>query len=252
MKVLSELKKILSSAAEGDKTKTPHQPTKWVDAQKFELDNAIQFMNSEFYKSAIDTINDPNNIMSKGYVDQSTLQEYFGNDIKQWQDFVQHISEKSVLEIGPCVASQLSLWDVASERYVIEPLYNEVIKYQQDKFGKTAFLNLHGFALPAEQLIHELVQKIDGAVLIRNCLDHTPLWPFILSNISEYMTKGSYLLLWNDLHHPPGYEDGHYDITTNVDLFRRLLTNMGFTIMNEYQYPDSPCVNFGCLAVKNR
>ena len=222
----------------------------WTDAQKYEFEHAIHFMNSDSFKLVINEINDPNNLVSKGFVDSLTLKEFFGNDINQWHDFVKHITGKAVLEIGPCVASQLSQWDVASERYVVEPLYYKVLEYQRSKFGKTAFLNLQGFTLPAEHRIDELVNKINGALLVRNCIDHSPMWPFILSNITEYMTKGSYLLLWNDLYHAPGYEEGHYDITKDVDAFRHLIVNMGFDIKNEYQYLDSPCINFGCLAVR--
>lgn len=231
-------------------TQLPKKDTLWADAQKYELDNAIYVMHSEHFKVVIDTYTNPMNSVSTGYVNKTTIKEFFGDDLTRWQDFVKHITGKVVLEIGACTASQLSLWDVASERYVIDPLYNQIVDYQHKEFGKTAFLNLHGFSLPAETLVESLVNKVDGALLIRNCIDHSPLWPFILSNIVEYMTKGSYLLIWNDLYHPPGYEDGHYDITDNVDEFRRLISNMGFNILIDYQNEDSPCVNFGCLAIK--
>lgn len=233
-----------------DSENVPRRQAKWEDAQKYELDSAIHFMNSEHFRLIINKFNDSENSVSRGFVDELTLVEFFGNNLSRWKDFVEHIKDKTVLEIGPCVASQLSLWDVASSRYVIDPLYDDIVKYQQNYFGETGFVKIKGFSVPAEHRVDELVGRVDGALLIRNCLDHTPLWPFVLSNITEYMVKGSYLLLWNDLHHPPGYEEGHYDITSNIDLFRRLIENLGFELVLEYQNQDSPCINFGCLAVR--
>jgi hypothetical protein len=245
LRKIKGLKSRLTPQALGIATARP-----WVDAQKYELDSAIHFMQSDFFKSTLDDFNKPANLMSTGYVYPLMLTEFFADDLARWKSFVQHVAGKVVLEIGPCVASHLSLWDVAAERYAIDPLYDEILAYQQQKFGKTAFVNLQGFSMPAEVLIESLVNKVDGALLIRNCIDHSPSWPFILSNIAEYMARGGYLLIWNDLYHPPGYEEGHYDITDNVDAFRRLIKNMGFDIVLEYQNKDSPCVNFGCLAIK--
>lgn len=178
------------------------------------------------------------------------LKEFFANDDDRWQSFVAHIAGKYVLEIGPCVASQLSTWDVAARRYVIEPLYEQIADYQRQTFGMTAFRSIDAYARSAEELIAELVDKIDGAILIRNCIDHSPQWPFILSNVASYAARGAYLLLWNDLFHAPGYEEGHYDITRDYIGFRRLIENLGFNILLDYQAP-SVNINYGCLAVRS-
>ena len=225
-------------------------PLDWSDAQRFELHHAIQYMQTPGFAATVDTLNSLEKNASTGYVDPLMLKEFFASDHSIWLQFVDHIRGKTTLEIGPCIATQLSLWDIANRRIVIEPLYNQVVEYQAAHFGKTAFRQVEAFTMGAEKLIDELVGKVDGALLIRNCLDHSPAWPFILSNIADYMAPGSVLLLWNDLLHPKQYLNGHYDITDNVASFRRLIENLGFEILDEYENPTGECLNFGCRALR--
>jgi len=226
------------------------QKLKWDDAQKYEFSSAVEFMHGDFFKTVLGTINDEANKVSRGYIDELMFKEFFGADKRLWIDFVEHITDKTVMEIGSCVATLLSTWDVAACRYVIDPLYCRIVEYQNSNFGCNAFINVVGYSIPAEELVEDLICKIDGALLIRNCLDHSPNWPFILSNASDYMASGAYLLLWNDLMHGPGYEAGHYDITNDIGKFKRLVTNLKFNLVLEYSSPSNPNLNWGCLARK--
>jgi hypothetical protein len=78
------IQKLTKHITQANTSQLPHCPTQWIDAQKYELNNAIQFMNLKIFNSVIDNLNDPNNLISKGYVDQLTLKEYFGNNINQY------------------------------------------------------------------------------------------------------------------------------------------------------------------------
>jgi hypothetical protein len=187
---------------------------------------------------------------SSGYVDPTLLKEFFSSDLENWSNFVKHISGKRVMEIGPCLITEISRWDIASERIAVEPLYNEIFDYQNKTFGKNGFPNVRVYTSPAEELIPELVSKIDGALFVRNCIDHSPNWPFILGNISRYLSSGSYLLIWNDLLHPESYKEGHYDICDSKEMFRDLIISLGFKIISEWEFSDSPCLNYGCRAIK--
>jgi hypothetical protein len=223
----------------------------WSDAQKFELKHAIAFMDDPSFKEWIERIDDPLSRVSKGYRDARFVSEFFGGDQARADEFFQHITGKMVLDIGPCVFTPLSFWDVASKRAIVEPLYNEVAQWQIENRGKNLFVNIDApYATPAEKLIPELERKIDGAILVRNCIDHSPQWPFILSNISRYMAPGAVLLLWNDLTHPVSYLDGHYDITDDAVAFRRMLEDFGLRIDFEFRVPWASMLDYGCRATK--
>jgi hypothetical protein len=99
-------------------------------------------------------------------------------------------------------------------------------------------------------LIPELIGQIDGALFVRNCIDHSPSWPFILGNISRYLAPGGQLLIWNDLLHPDSYKDGDYDICDNKEMFRDLIISFGFQIVSEWEFPESVWLNYGCRAIK--
>lgn len=224
----------------------------WADAQNFEYGHAIAYMHDNpAYVSAMEELRSDDSLLSKGYANETFVMEFFNSDKSEFAKFVQHITNKAALDVGPCIFSPLSLWDVASNRFVIEPLYDAVVAYQTKTFGQPAFENIDkAYSQPAENRIDELVGKIDGAVLIRNCIDHSPRWPFILSNIADYMAPGAVLLLWNDLLHTPVFLNGHYDITDDPKAFRRLIENLGFKILGEFQYENSECLNYGCRAVR--
>lgn len=220
----------------------------WEASQDYELKNAIAFMEGDFFKSLFSDLMSGRRNVSMGYKDELLMREFFGDEDAAWTEFLQHITKKRVMEIGPCVASELASWDIAAERYIVEPLYGQIAAYQRKVFGTTCFEDLVCYDKPAEELIDELVGRIDGAVLVRNCLDHTPGWPFILSNIALYTTPRAYLLLWTDLYHHDGVDAGHYNLTQNKDAFRRLIENIGFRILKTYSHSESADINFGCLA----
>lgn len=222
----------------------------WASAQQWELGHSIQYMNQHSFADALKHVNSREFYASTGFIDDADLNEFFSGDREVWIKFIKQITGKRVMEIGPCLLAKIAYWDVASERIAIEPLFDEISKYQNEVFGKNGFPGVEVYSSPAEKLIPELVGKIDGALFVRNCIDHSPNWPFILGNISRYLAPGAHLLIWNDLLHPEGYRDGHYDICDDKELFRELIISLGFRIEAEWDVPESVCLNYGCRAVK--
>ena len=241
-KIKQKIKSILTNPVSNENP--------WSSAQKWELGNSISYMELSEFRDALDHVNEPEFYASNGYVNPVDLEEFFAGDYEIWKRFIQDIVGKRVLEIGPCLIAKIAYWDVASERIAIEPLYNQISKYQDEVFGKNGFPNVKVHASPAELLIPELVGKIDGALFVRNCIDHSPNWPFILGNIARYLAPGGQLLIWNDLAHPESYKDGHYDICESQEMFRDLIISFGFEITREWELSDSVCLNYGCHAIK--
>jgi hypothetical protein len=87
------------------------------------------------------------------------------------------------------------------------------------------------FAKPADTYIPELKDSVDGVIICQNALDHTPNWCFILSNISSYAKRGSYLYLWTDIQHPIANPVGHFSITPDPIQFSRLIETFGYDII---------------------
>ncbi|WEK03796.1 MAG: hypothetical protein P0Y65_16610 [Candidatus Devosia phytovorans] len=230
-----------------------HDPRlKWDDAQKFELHHAIEYMKQqENFMEAIGRPKRPECYMSRGFGDEMFVREFFGGSETDYRQFAVHLAGKAALDVGPCLASLLSLWDVAASRSVIEPLYDAIINWQTTNLGMSGFANIdRAYSQGAEIFIPELVGKIDGAILVRNCIDHSPHWAFILSNIAAYAASGCTLLLWNDLTHPPMYLNGHYDITDDAATFRRLIEMLGFHVDYEFSTGNTEYLDYGCRATK--
>jgi hypothetical protein len=217
----------------------------WRASQTYELTNAELFMQGDFFKQLFAEIVSGQRLVSKGYRDPTLLQEFFGSDEGLWHSFLAHITAKRALEIGPAVASELATWDVVKDKYVIEPLYDQIAAYQQRTFGTTCFEGITCYSQPAEQVIPELLGNIDGAILCRNCLDHTPNWRAVLENIAQYASPGAYLLLWTDLYHPHR-DEGHYNLMKDKEAFRKLIEKMGFEILLTYSQ-NAEHLDFGCL-----
>ncbi|MDA0237459.1 MAG: hypothetical protein O3B03_02980 [Proteobacteria bacterium] len=222
----------------------------WSAAQMFEFRHAKKYMDRLHIAELLQKANSRDFLVSSGYFDSSLVSEYFDGSLKDYKEFVLHITDKNVLEIGPCLLAQVASWDVARHRFAIEPLYEKISLEQRKRFGVDGYPNVTAYASAAENLISELVGTIDGAVLIRNCLDHSPKWAFIMANLSLYVTKGAQLLLWNDLSHPRHLRRGHYEICKEIDQFRNLILSLGWRVIFEFQKSESECVNYGCRAVK--
>lgn len=233
-----------------DRTRSVRHRKTWAVSQAYELRHAEVFMTTKHFQQLAAQVHRGEALISKGYVDDLMLREFFNNDLTEWRDFFDYISGKRCLEIGPNVFSPLATWDVAGKRYIIEPLLEPIAKWQKNKFGFTVFDGLNGYAVGAENTIHELVGRIDGAIYCRNCIDHSPMWPFILSNISNYAAPECRLLLWSDLDHRGKADDGHYDIVSDVPRFKNLVENLGFQIIREYQDQNRDELNWGCFAIR--
>jgi hypothetical protein len=222
------------------------QPKTWAQSQRYELDHAIAFMKEPSFRQLHADWRAGKLNASTGHRDALMLQEFFGGDRQSFDQFFKNIAGKSCLDIGPCVFSPLSAWDVAGPRFAIEPLLSPIDEWQRTNLGESSYRDIKGFARPAEEFIREL--RIDGAILCRNMLDHTPKWPFVLANISAYAAPGCKLLLWTDIDHGGEEDEGHYNITSDVSDFRNLVRQLGFRIVREYQSTGRPETNWGCFA----
>ncbi len=225
-------------------------PKTWEASQEYELMHAIGFMKSPDFINLAQQFKNGQLKASTGYCNQLFLKEYFRNEPKLWDAFIQDVKNKKCLEIGPCVMSALSSWEFASERHIVEPLLEPIEKWQKQNLGFSVFEGLIGHSKGAEVLIESLVGKIDGAIFCRNCLDHSPSWPFILANISQYAAAGCKLLLWTDIDHGGLEDEGHYEITKDAASFRRLIESLGFEVQREYSDEMRVEKNWGCFAVK--
>jgi hypothetical protein len=68
--------------------------------------------------------------------------------------------------------------------------------------------------------------------------------------MSEYAQPGCRLLLWTDLDHHGTEDIGHYNITLDVEAFKRLVETFGFRIVRTCQDTNRPELNWGCFAIK--
>ena len=221
----------------------------WEVSQQYEWKATQEFMQTLDFANHISDFQTGKFNALSGYRDPLMIKEFFANSTEQYNEFLTKIEGTARLDVGPCLSTPLRQWGGA-ENYVIEPLFEKVSKFQKDKFGFSLFDGFIGFNSPAEITINSLVNHIDGVIYCRNCIDHSPLWPFILANISKYAAKGCYLMIWNDLDHNGSADDGHYDITRKPEYFKNLIEALGFDIINEYTDNQRIGVNIGFLAIK--
>ena len=223
----------------------------WEKAQAYEWQHSVSFMQEDFFKGVFKEVMDFCDAKnSKELTSELFMKDFFNNESSRWLEFADWIEGKVCLELGPNVAGTLCTWWWSGKRIVIEPLIERIKDYQKDNFNHTIYTDdIVCHALPAEVLIPDLVGAVDGVVVCRNCIDHSPEWIFILNNIATYTAHGAFLLFWSDLFHNER-ESGHYNLTRDVEGFKRLLSNLGFDFLHEFSYEDRNTLNFGCLARK--
>ncbi len=244
--MFGQLKKMVQGTG-----KKPDSETKtWELSQDYEFEHAYRFMDSEAFRKIHDDLVNGRLRVSEGKTNELMLQEFFESSLEEWHTFVAHITGKTCLDIGPCVLSPLAAWDVAAARHIVEPLHEKIEAWQIEHLGKSAFEDLICHSQQAEEPVEALRGAVDGAILCRNMLDHTPQWPFVMQTMSEYAAPGCRLLLWVDLDHHGTEDIGHYNITTDVEAFKRLVQTFGFRIERTFQDANRAELNWGCFAIK--
>jgi len=223
----------------------------WSLAQEYEWKATVEFMATDSFGTLARNTNLGSFLSSNGYRDSWIINEFFGGVASEYDSFLESIRDKKVLDIGPCLASPLCNWDETREKFIVEPLLPKVVPWQRDRFGFSLFDGMTLFSTPAEITEPTLVGLIDGAIYCRNCIDHSPYWPFILANISKYAQRGCYLLLWSDIYHGESVDDGHFNIVQDSLLMRNLIEALGFSVEYEFSKPERGGKNWGCVATKN-
>ena len=212
-------------------------------AQRYELDSARNWISEKFPGVYMDWKN-PSSDHSRFFM------EWFDNKA-DWIKFVNFITNKNCLEIGSGPSGNIIYLGSAKSRSIIDPLIYDYRATQLDMFGKTWFTSdIALYPGIAEYKVSTLEGTIDGCIICRNTLDHCAEPMRVLENISKYALPGSYLLLWTDLYHIWGHDEGHHDVTRRREDFVRTINRLGFQIEHSFVKLGRGTVNFGCRARK--
>jgi hypothetical protein len=179
--------------------------------------------------------------------------EWFQGDRELWDSFAAHVRTRRCLEIGSGPFGYLGPTPWIEDRVIIDPLIDFYRDEEIRVAGSTFFTEeVSTYASPAEQLVPDLSGTIDGCIVCRNALDHTDDPLAVLNNVADYAVTGCYLLLWTDLWHLAGLDDGHRNITHSTTVMDRLLNGLGFEILKNGARvrPGDDYVEYGRLAQK--
>lgn len=181
----------------------------------------------------------------------TTVNEFFNGSVTDWEKFAASLSDKKCMEIGPGPCGALCIWWWIKTKIMIDPLILEYRDLHLKMFKETLYTDdKKMFPNNAEIRIQELVDEIDGAIICRNALDHSENPMQILQNISKYAKPGCYLLLWTDLWHLDGHDEGHRNITKDRVKFEENLKDLGFEIEHTFEDKGRHSINYGCRAMK--
>lgn len=170
----------------------------------------------------------------------------------QWNKFVNYIERKTCLEIGSGPAGALIRWYWAKKRIIIDPLASQYKRLSLKKFGKSLFTDdMILYSQKAETYLPYLRNTIDGVIVCRNVLDHCANPIKVIRNISQYAKRGCYLLLWTDIYHTKGHNEGHTNITKSKKEFENIIKKNNFEIHYTFRLGKRNTLNYGCVARKN-
>jgi hypothetical protein len=187
---------------------------------------------------------------STGHINDQLLREFFDGKPDLWLAFKSEAAGKMGMDIGPCVFSPLPAWDFLSKTIAIEPLGTKIKDWQIANLGSSTFDGMDLRSIGADVYVPEFAGAIDGVIYCRNMLDHTPHWPFVLSNIGAYAAPGCQLLFWTDIDHGGTGDEGHFDINPDSNAVKRLVEQLGFQVLREYEDSLRHESNWGCVATK--
>jgi hypothetical protein len=199
-------------------------------AQRFESKFAAELIRTDFpgvlqrWQEAI----------GAGSLWQGPDDHWFQGDRELWDGFAAHVRTRRCLEIGSGPFGYLGPAPWIADRVIIDPLIDFYRDEELRVAGSTFFTqDVRTYALPAEEVVPELLGTVDGCIVCRNALDHTYDPLAVLNNIADYSRAGCYLLFWTDLWHLAGLDDGHRNITQSTPLMDKLLSGMGFDILKK-------------------
>jgi hypothetical protein len=163
---------------------------------------------------------------------QSADDQWFLGNAELWTAFVEHVRNRTNLEIGSGPFGYLAPCYWIKRRIVIDPLVDKYRAYQMKRFGRTFWTaDIETHAVPAEQIVEPLRGAVDGCIISRNALDHMGDPLAAVETIAQYAASGCYLLLWTDIWHLDGGDVGHRNITRSANVLDKMLDGFGFDIV---------------------
>lgn len=191
--------------------------------------------------------------LSAGGLWYTSNDQFFEGDGRLFDEFVAHVRRRKCLEIGAGPYGFLAPMRWIKDRVIIDPLADKYREAQLQLIGKTFLTSdVVTYARNAESLIDDLTGTIDGAIICRNALDHCEDALTVLVNMSKYAARGCYLLLWTDIWHLQGLDDGHHNITRSPEAMDALLAGLSFEVIRPSSEVrnGSEYIEYGRLARK--
>ena len=223
----------------------------WSEAQEYELRNSQCWLKENFESlfPMIEAARQRSELWP-GPLDL-VVKEFFAARREEWMEFATYIKDKTCLEVGAGPCGALAIWWWVKRRIIVDPLIAEYKRISLELFERTWYTDdIELYAQPAERFIAELSNRIDGAIICRNTLDHCEKPMLVFRNMAAYAKAGCHLLLWTDLWHLKGHNEGHRNITKDKEAFERKVRDLGFEILYSFEDVQRPTINYGCHARK--
>jgi len=206
----------------------------WQKAQKYECQSHLDYM-----------AENGDHLPSKGFG------EFYDDDEVVRQELFEHIKDKVCLEMGCGPCPIITGW-TARKRIIVEPL----LQHYQQRMHLPGELILVGEA--GEIALPRFAGAVDGALITRNCIDHSedPLLLFDL--FLDCGAPGCWLMHWCEIWHHLGVDEGHRQITKDRGVMRSRVEAKGYHIRREFSVydgetprnPGGNALDWGCLAIK--
>ncbi|WP_422371023.1 hypothetical protein [Hoeflea sp.] len=221
----------------------------WENSQEFEFKHCRLFMESDAFKSYYAQLRSEPSPERTRQMREGLANLFFKGHEDEFPAICEHARQRQNLEIGSSCAPAIFAFESEIEPVIIEPMGQKIVDYQRKHFSDDVFQHSRLFAMDAAIPIEELEGSIDGVIYVRNCIDHTPKWPFVMANIAHYAKPGCKLIFWSEMSHGPAPDIGHYNITDDVNDFLRLVDALGFDVDHHFSnVPSLP--DLGLVATR--